>query len=79
MKERGEQGTFRILERNYLQGSHLHLSSLAQHYLRGDENRCLFTPERELKMMNQSLDNSKIQVGEPMNFIGVTFRKAGVG
>lgn len=58
-----------------LQGSHLHFTNVVRRCSRGNVNRCLFTPDRELQI-NQSLDHTKIQVGELMNFIGVTFRNA---
>ena len=34
---------------------------------------CLLTPDRKPKT-NQSMETIKVQLGEPMNFIGVTYR-----
>lgn len=42
----------------------------------GDVNRCLFIPIRQVTI-GQSTHSTKVKLGEPMNFIEVTYRNTG--
>lgn len=44
----------------------------------GDTNQCLLTPGRILTT-NQTMDTIKVQLGEPISFIGVTYKNMGEG
>lgn len=41
-------------------------------------SKCLLTPDREL-IADQSNEGIKVQLDEPMAFIGVTYRNVGEG
>ena len=42
------------------------------------QHTCLLTPDRDLTR-DQCTDTTKVQLGEPMSFIGVTYRSVGEG
>lgn len=48
--------------------------AVVEHYTWGDRNRCLFTPGLEPTVKQSTSHTIKVQLDEPMGFIGVTYR-----